>query len=273
MSTRPFILVCNDDGVYAPGIKHLWKALSETADLAVIAPAFEQSATALSITVRRPLHVETIYWPKEEIEVRSVNGTPADCIKLALNVLLPRYPDFIVSGINRGSNIGRNVLYSGTVAAVIEGVMHGVPGVAFSASDYSDPAYFECEEFIVQVMHYLIKHPLASGTFLNVNFPYKAQGKIRGVRLAEQGKEYWIESPEQRSHPFEGSPYYWLGGKTATFKEKKTSDVECLKAGYAAATPIQINDLTDHAMIAKEKEQFDTYFQKGAEIKDFSYST
>lgn len=260
MSSRPLILICNDDGVYAPGIKHLWKALSEIADLVVIAPAFEQSATALSITVRRPLHVEKVEWPSCNTQVMSINGTPADCIKLALNAILPRYPDFIVSGINRGSNIGRNVLYSGTVAAVIEGIMHGIPGVAFSASDYSDPAYFECEEFIVQVMNYLFKNPLPSGTFLNVNFPFKAQGKIKGVRLARQGKEYWIENPEQRSHPFEGSPYYWLGGKIATFEEEENSDVECLKRGYVAATPIKINELTDHHMLLNEKSKFDLHF-------------
>ena len=260
MTSRPLILICNDDGVYAPGIKHLWKALNEIADVVVIAPAVEQSATGLSITVRRPLHVEKIEWPSCQTEVMCVNGTPADCVKLALNVILPRYPDFIVSGINRGSNIGRNVLYSGTVAAVIEGVMHGIPGVAFSASDYTDPAYPECEKYIKQVMYYLFENPLPSGTLLNVNFPYKEQGEIKGIRLVRQGKEYWMENPEQRCHPFEGSHYYWLGGKVATFEEEKDSDVECLKQGYAAAVPIKVCELTDESMLTQEKNKFDLHF-------------
>ena len=120
MMNRPFILVTNDDGVYAPGIKHLWKALQDFADLIVVAPATEQSAVSLSITIRHPLRIEKLEWPFVNAEVWSVNGTPADCVKLALSVILPHPPQLIVSGINRGNNAGRNTLYSGTVAAVIK---------------------------------------------------------------------------------------------------------------------------------------------------------
>src|SRR5690348_2759860 len=130
---QPYILVTNDDGVHAPGIKHLWKALSKIANVVVVAPASEQSAVSLSITTRQPLRTEKIDWPRIENEqVWAINGTPADCVKLALNVILSTPPQLIVSGINRGSNAGRNILYSGTVAAVIEGVMHNIPGIAFS---------------------------------------------------------------------------------------------------------------------------------------------
>src|ERR1700722_13841399 len=123
MTNQPYILVTNDDGVYAPGIKHLWKSLNQIADVVVVAPASEQSAVSLSITIRHPLRIEKIDWPLHgNAKVWSINGTPADCVKLALSVILPHPPQLIVSGINRGNNAGRNVLYSGTVAAVIEGV-------------------------------------------------------------------------------------------------------------------------------------------------------
>jgi len=259
MSSRPLILICNDDGVYAPGIKHLWKALHELADLVVVAPSVEQSATGLSITIRRPLQLEKIEWHSCHTPVWSINGTPADCIKLALNVILPRPPDMIVSGINRGSNIGRNILYSGTVAAVMEGVMHDIPGIAFSASDYSDPNYIECESYIASLVEYVIKKPLPLGTFLNVNFPSKKQGKIKGLRFTRQGKEYWAENPEQRSHPFEGHPYYWLGGRIATFEEEVDSDVEWIKKGFGTVVPIKIDDLTNQELLFKEQADFNSH--------------
>ena len=148
MTKRPYILVTNDDGVYAPGIKHLWKALAQFADVVVVAPSSEQSAVSLSITIRHPLRIEKIEWPwANHTPVWSINGTPADCVKLALSVILPHPPQLIVSGLNRGNNAGRNVLYSGTVAAVIEGVMHNIPGIAFSVTDYAKPDYEKAERY------------------------------------------------------------------------------------------------------------------------------
>src|SRR4029078_350865 len=132
----PRILISNDDGVYAPGLKHLWNAVRDFADVVVVAPAAEQSAVGLSTTIRHPLRIERVEWANSDAKVWSVNGTPSDCVKLALNVIMPTYPDLIVSGINRGTNCGRNVLYSGTVAAIIEGLLHDVPGIAFSIGDF-----------------------------------------------------------------------------------------------------------------------------------------
>lgn len=269
MTERPLILVTNDDGVYAPGIKHLVKALSEVADLIVVAPATEQSAVSLSITIRHPLRIEKIEWPLPSSNVWSVNGTPADCVKLALNVILPRKPQLIVSGINRGSNAGRNVLYSGTVAAVIEGIMQGIPGIAFSASDYINPIYDVMESYIPSIVNYVLAHPLPSGTFLNVNFPKNIHQEIKGLRFATQGKEYWSESPEERSHPAEGHSYYWLGIKVAEFAEHEDSDIALLKQGYATAVPIQIYDLTHHALFDMKRDHFETYidqFQKSSPL-------
>lgn len=259
MSERPFILVCNDDGVYAPGVKHLWKSIQHMAEIVVVAPSVEQSSTGLSITVRHPLRLEKVEWPLHEADVWSVSGTPADCVKLALNAVLPRAPDLILSGINRGSNAGRNVLYSGTVAAVIEGIMHDIPGIAFSVCDYSDPSYNEIEFIIPAILEYVLKNPLPIGTFLNVNFPQKAHGPIRGIRLTNQGKEYWAENPEQRQHPIEGHSYFWLGAKNATFEEDEDSDITWLKKGYATIVPIQAVNLTHYDHLKKEKQLFEEY--------------
>lgn len=257
MKTRPHILITNDDGIYAPGIKHLWNAIKEMADVTIVAPAGEQSAVSLSITIRHPLRIEKIEWPSQR--AWSVTGTPSDCVKMALSVILPSYPDLIVSGINRGTNAGRNVLYSGTVAAIIEGVMHGIPGVAFSLGDYYNPSFHLVESFIPQIVRYTLKHPLPSGTFLNVNFPEDAKKGIKGIRMAKQGKEYWAENPEQREHPAEGHSYYWLGAKLAEFEEDEESDIYWLKQGYAAAVPLHIGELTDQLHIQKQKKIFEEF--------------
>ena len=126
MISKPYILITNDDGIHAPGIKHLWNCLKNKADVVVVAPDREQSAVGLSITLRQPLKIDTMTW-EGSTEVHCINGTPADCVKMALAVILKRKPDLIVSGINRGSNAGRNLLYSGTVAATIEGTMQNIP--------------------------------------------------------------------------------------------------------------------------------------------------
>lgn len=260
MTKRPYILVTNDDGVYAPGIKHLYKVLSQFANVVVVAPANEQSAVSLSITIRHPLKIEKIEWPwVSEGDIWCVNGTPADCVKLALSVILPQPPQLIVSGINRGSNAGRNVLYSGTVAAVIEGVMHNIPGIAFSVADYFNPAYEKAEQFIPSIVNYVFEHPLPTGTFLNVNFPTHIESGIKGIRFANQGMEYWTENPEQREHPAEGSYYYWLGAKLAQFNEENGCDIALLKEGYATAVPIRISDLTHHTFVNQHREKFEHF--------------
>lgn len=254
---RPLILVTNDDGVYAQGIKHLWKSLASYADLIVVAPTEEQSAVSLSITIRRPLQIEKITWSSfEEAKVWAVNGTPADCIKLALNVILPSQPDLIVSGINRGTNSGRNVLYSGTVAAVIEGVMHQIPGIAFSLGDFINPLYSFVEPYIFPVVDYVLTHKLPLGTLLNVNFPKEIEKGIKGIRFACQGKEYWAENPECRSHPAEGKPYYWLGARLHQSEEEKESDIALLEERYATAVPLLVGDLTHKTYLKKQQDAF-----------------
>ena len=256
---RPLILITNDDGIHAPGIKHLWSALKNYADLAIIAPAAEQSSVGLSITLRNPLHLEKIHWP-ESICAWSVSGTPADCVKMALRVILSKKPDLVVSGINRGTNSGRAVLYSGTVGGTIEAVMQDIPGIAFSCFDYEDPDYKSAEGLIPKIVDYILKHPLPSGTLLNVNFPSQSHNPVKGIKMTRQGKGYWGEDPDQRSHPSEGHHYYWLGAKYKEYEEEMDGDVHLLTQGYVTAVPVHVGELTDHKHLQERRNHFEQIF-------------
>lgn len=258
MSQKPYILITNDDGVFAEGIQALWHAVKDFAEVEVVAPHHEQSATGLSISIRTPLRIQTYPWP--DSEVLSVSGTPADCIKVALKVITKRKPDLILSGINRGSNAGRNVLYSGTVGGAIEGVLQGIPSIAFSCYDYNTPNYSLTQPYIKAIVHHFIEHPLPEGTLLNVNFPSKEK-KIQGIKLTRQGKEYWVEDLTERLHPAEGNKYYWLGAKLAKFDEIEDCDISWLDKGYVAAVPVHVGELTDHRHLANHREIFEATFK------------
>lgn len=249
---KPFLLITNDDGIHAPGIKHLWEAVHEYADVAIVAPLTEKSGSGLSITWGKPLKIQQVSWAKET-PAWSLNGTPADCVKMALAVLLNRTPDLVISGINRGSNAGRTVLYSGTIGGVIEGALKGIPGIAFSFSDLDEPPLSSTKPYIFPLIQYFLEHSLPSGTIVNVNFPENCQNGVKGLRFARQGKGFWIEQPDRRIHP-EGLPYYWLGGRWSSFEEESDSDVALLAEGYITAVPIHIGQLTDDEVFAKHKE-------------------
>ena len=256
--TKPRILITNDDGIFSPGIRHLWSAIKDTAEVIIVAPLNEQSATSLSITLRSPLRIEKIEWPDCDATSWAVSGTPSDCVKLALSVILKEPPHLILSGINKGTNAGRNVLYSGTIAGVIEGILHDIPGIAFSQENLINPCFEEIKKYIPQIVNYALKHPLPSGTLLNVNFPGQQLKKVKGIRMANQGKEYLIENPECRSFP-EGKNYYWLGTKLAQFIEDENSDVTWLRKGYASVVPIHVSQLTDQRHIDSHKHIFEEF--------------
>lgn len=253
----PHILLTNDDGIHAPGLRHLWNSLKNIAKISVIAPESEKSGVGMCITCREPLRIKDILW-KENTPAWSVSGTPADCIKLALGEILTDLPDLIVSGINNGSNAGRNVLYSGTVGGAIEGVFRGIPSFAVSCVDYNSPDYSIAEPYIEKLANYLLSaSPLPKGTLLNVNFPSKTHKNIKGFRLARQGKSYWMENIEKRKHPEENFYYYWLGAKLTDFDEEhEDSDISLLKKGFITAVPINIEELTDHEFLNKKKKSF-----------------
>jgi 5'-nucleotidase len=255
---KPQILITNDDGIHAPGIRCLWRALKDFAEVTVIAPAYEQSGSGLAITFHSPLRIEKVQWDSNTL-VWSVNGTPADCVKLGLNVLFKKKPDLIVSGINKGSNAGRNVLYSGTVGGAIEGVLQGIPAIAFSCLDYLDPGYKKAEEHIPSIVNLALANSLPPGTLLNVNFPKKEIEQIRGIKLTRQGKEFWTENLITRPHPEEGD-YYWLGLRRARFEEEEDCDISWLEQGYIAAVPIHIDQLTDQQYLSEKKSSFENLF-------------
>lgn len=253
--TKLRILMTNDDGIHAPGIRHLWHALREIADVTVVAPDREQSAVGLSITVRQPLRVEEMDWEGHG-NIFAVNGTPADCIKIAVNVVLDQKPDLILSGLNRGSNAGRNVLYSGTVAAAIEGTMHDIPSIALSCYDYHDrPDYPAAAHHVPQILNYINEHPLPRGSLLNVNFP-SSKLEVQGFKLTSQGMEYWAENMSQRQHPAEGHDYYWLGAQLRQFEEDTDSDVVWLRKGFITAVPVQVHQLTHQNYLNEKSDHF-----------------
>ncbi len=256
MTKKLKILVTNDDGIDAPGLKYLWQALVDIAELYIIAPSSEKSGVGLGITIRDPILIQPVSWERDT-KAWKVTGTPADCVRMGLSVILKSPPDLVVSGINRGSNSGRNVLYSGTVGGVIEGILRNVPGIAFSCVDFVNPDYKKVQHLIHPLVNHVIENPLPHGTFLNVNFPDAEE--IRGIKLARQGRGYWIEDPDHRVHP-EGHSYFWHGGKWNEHDEHEESDVHLLKQGFAAAVPIHVSELTDNKLYQERKADFDSLF-------------
>ena len=258
MKKKLKILVTNDDGIEAPGLKFLWEALVDVADLYILAPSSEKSGVGLAITIRDPIHIQQVPWEKET-KAWKVSGTPADCVRMGMSVILDFLPDIIVSGINRGANSGRNVLYSGTIGGVIEGSLRGVPGIAFSCVDFANPNYKITQPLIYPLIQHFIENPLPHGTLLNVNFPDTQ--KILGVKLARQGRGYWIEDPDHRIHP-EGHSYFWHGGKWFEHEENEESDVHLLRQGFATAVPIHISELTDLTSFHERKTHFNSLFSE-----------
>ncbi len=255
---RPFILITNDDGIQAPGIRHLWEAVQEHADIAIIAPHTEKSGCGLGITWTKPLNVRPIQW-EGNTPAWSVTGTPADCVKMGVSIILDRRPDLVLSGINNGSNAGRTVLYSGTVGGVIEAAFKNIPGIAFSFADGQGPSLAVTKKYISPLVMHVLKNPLPQGTFLNVNFPQNADQRIVGMRMAKQGLGHFVEEPDRRIHP-EGVPYYWLGGKWSSCEEEPESDVALMQQGFIAVVPIHVNQLTDQAAFKQHKAAVDQLF-------------
>lgn len=262
MKKRPYILLTNDDGIHAPGLRHLWEAINEYADVVIVAPLTEKSGSGLSITFNTPLSIQEVKW---ETPAWAVNGTPADCVKMALSAILDKRPDMVVSGINCGSNAGRTVLYSGTIGGVIEGVLKNIPGIAFSFSDFVVPPLTATKKYIFPLIEHFLENPLPSGSFLNVNFPLDAKSRILGFKLAKQGKGCWLESPDKREHPH-GMPYYWLGGKWTSHQEDLDSDVHFIDQGFIAGVPIHIAELTDHDALESHKADVEAKFNEESAV-------
>jgi 5'-nucleotidase len=241
------VLLTNDDGVYAPGLRAIWKELRDVAEVSVVAPASEQSAVGHSITLLNPLLVQEVK-DEDGFFGFAVEGKPADCVKLGLVHLLPERPDVVISGINSGSNAGINVLYSGTVAAAVEGSFFGVTSIAVSLSLPQPTHYARAAKIAVDVVKWILSHQPKAGELFNVNIPDLSKGEPTDVRIVEQGLSFYKECYEARTDP-RGRNYYWLLPDSLGPEGHVETDLHALAEGCVSVTPLQF-DLTDRARLA-----------------------
>jgi 5'-nucleotidase len=247
------ILLCNDDGIHARGISVLHQAIGELGELSVVAPDIERSAAGHAITLTDP--IKTISVEKnEQFFGTAVGGTPADCIKLSLCLLMKEdKPDLVVSGINLGSNTGISVLYSGTVSAASEAVILGVPAIALSLCTYRDPNWETAAKVASDIVAKVAKNPLPDGTLLNVNIPNIPTSELKGMKAARMGRSRFVEKFSTHLDP-RGNHYYWLDGELDLLDDSADTDVRVVESGYVALTPIHIDLTAKHAM-----EQVETW--------------
>lgn len=248
MSKKPLILVTNDDGITAPGIRTLIEVMKTLGDVVVVAPDSPQSGMGHAITINSTLHVEKVVIDEGNQLEYSCSGTPADCVKLGVKQLLDRRPDLCVSGINHGSNSSINVIYSGTMSAAIEAGIEGIPAIGFSLCDYNWSADFNAsKKFVKSIAENVLKHGLDYGTVLNINIPNLTSENIKGIKICRQAKANWEEEFDKRTNP-QGREYYWLTGKFVNLDHGEDTDEWALANGYVSVVPIQF-DLTAHHSI------------------------
>lgn len=245
------ILISNDDGIFAQGIRTLANTLARAGhDVSVVCPDRERSATGHGLTLHQPIRaeiVESVFDPA--IKAWACSGTPADCVKLALWALLDQKPDLVLSGINHGSNLGTDVLYSGTVSAAMEGMIEGIPSIAFSLASYTHQDFQPAANFAQTLLLQISKQPLPEPMLLNINIPAVKQEEITGVTLARQGIRRYIDIFQKRLDP-RGKTYYWLAGELLEEVEETTesslshdipTDVEAIRQHFITITPLQYN--------------------------------
>jgi len=249
------LLISNDDGVFALGIRSLANGMAEAGhEVTVVCPDRERSATGHGLTLHDPIRadmVESNFHPS--ITAWACSGTPSDCVKLALGALLDSPPDMVLSGINHGSNLGTDVLYSGTVSAAMEGVIEGIPGIAFSLASFKSTNFQPAVTFATTLLAQLACHPLPT-LLLNINIPAVSQAEIAGVALTRQGIRRYFDTFQKRVDP-RGKTYYWLAGEVLEEIVEETeselinqakTDVQAIRDNLITITPLQYN-LTSHA--------------------------
>ncbi len=244
--SKPAILVVNDDGITAPGIKYLMDAMKDIGRVVVVAPDSPQSGMGHAITVGKPLRFDKVdIYP--DIEMYSCSGTPVDCVKLAVNkVFKGKKPDLCVSGINHGLNNSINILYSGTMSAAVEGAIESIPSIGFSLDDYTLQADFShCIRFVKEIAGQVLQNGLPAGTLLNVNFP--AGPHIKGIKISRQANAKWAEEFDERMDPYK-RPYYWLTGVFQSNDGGEDTDVWALEHRYASVVPVQFDMTAHHAI-------------------------
>jgi 5'-nucleotidase len=248
MAERQKILVTNDDSIRSKGIIVLARVLQEIGDVFVVAPDSEKSAVAHSLTLHRPLRVEKI-----KKNFYAVDGTPADCIHLGVNTILPKRPQLIVSGINKGGNLGDDIIYSGTVSAAFEGTLLGIPSFAISLVSRSHFKFDVAARFARRVARYIIRRGLPKDTFLNINVPNLDEKEIKSYKITQQGR--WIHDGNgviEKMDP-RGRKYYWIGGGQLIFDKGRNTDMEAVSKSHISITPLNL-DLTNYSSIQKLKK-------------------
>lgn len=248
MKKKPLILVTNDDGISAPGIRALISVMKTIGDVVVVAPDSPQSATGHAITINNTLFINKVNIDPDIEQEYSCSGTPVDSVKFAVHEILKRKPDLCVSGVNHGSNSSINVIYSGTLSAAVEAGIEGIPAIGFSLLDYDWNADFEpTKAFIKKIALQVLENGLPDGVILNVNFPKLKEKEIKGIKVCRQAKAIWEERFDKRTNP-QGRDYYWLTGEFITLEDGNDTDEWALANGYVSLVPVQFDLTAYHAM-------------------------
>ncbi|GBE02750.1 5'-nucleotidase SurE [bacterium BMS3Abin08] len=247
----PLIFVTNDDGIQSQGLTALYRAMQEVGDAYIVAPDREKSAVSHALTMHRPLRAE-----KLEDHIYTVNGTPTDCVVVAVEKVLPRTPDILISGINRGANLGDDISYSGTVSAAIEGTLFNIPSVAIStvSTDGKSFHFDTAASFAIRLIRYTLSRGLPQDTLLNVNVPNIPQEEIKGVKFTRQGKRVYDNAIHETFDPW-GKQHFWIGGGTPSWQEGNDTDFNAVSGGYISITPIHL-DLTNYDTLESLKKEW-----------------
>ncbi len=244
---KPHILVTNDDGYDAPGLKKLTSIMREIGDVTVVAPEDPMSGKGHAITVRSPLRLRKLH-EEEGLEIWACKGTPVDCVKLGEQVVMRRKPDLLVSGINHGSNAAVNIVYSGTMGAAIESTISGIPSIGFSICDYRHNADLSgVGKYIRQIALQVLEKGLPERTCLNVNFPAVNGYDIKGVKVCVQANARWVEEYDERKDPA-NRDYYWLTGKFELKDERTDTDERAIRDNYVSIVPVHYDLTALHAV-------------------------
>jgi 5'-nucleotidase len=241
------ILVTNDDGVYAPGIRALHKAAGEHGRSVIVAPEVDKSAVSHSLTMNRPLRVRQL-----EKDIHTLDGTPTDCVTIGMNKVLDVRPDLVVSGINPGPNLGDDISYSGTVSAAIEATMYSVPALAFSLAGERPFDFEGAADVAKDLIRIALEDGLPPSTLLNINVPGCSRASIRGIRFTRQGRRIYKNAIQETADPW-GRPHYWIGGGTVQWSGGEDTDEEAVRNNFISITPIQLDLTCDEGIVFLER--------------------
>ena len=249
---KPEILIVNDDGIYSPGIQALADAMVKIGNVTIVAPDKEQSGKSHSLTLNDPIRLKTVNI-KKGLKGWAVNGTPVDCVKVAIKNIFNKKPDLVLSGINLGANLGKNLIYSGTVAAAYEGTVLGISSAAISLDSFKGKNFIVAKYVATKIANHLLNHKLPQGTMLNVNVPNINKKNLKEFLVTKQGNQSFVDIYEKRIDP-RGNAYFWIKGELINDDSSVEYDGKAVKSGYISVTPIQFR-MTNESYINKLKKK------------------